>query len=203
MKIKKNKNGFTLIELIAVVVILGVIMTIAIPNIVATLDKNRRDSFIKDAQRAITSAEYTIRSNPKYEWPDANTIVVFPLNKIKNLDLEVSSFDTYYSMKDSFVAITKELIAGSSDVYDMVYYVHLVSCSDEECNNLEDNSVADNRGINITVSTALDESGRYDLVVKGDEVMINLLRDGNYDMLRSEMNTKYFSTKPKSNVIVY
>ncbi len=203
MKNKKNSKGFTLIELIAVIVILGVIMTIAIPNIVATLDKNRRDTFIKDAQRAITSAEYTIRSNPKYEWPDSNTIVVFPLNKIKNLDLEVSSFDTYYSLKDSFIAITKEPINDMPEVYDYVYYVHLVSCSDDECKNTEDNSVADNRGINIAKSTSLDESGRYDLVVKGDEVMTDLLRDGNYDKLRMEMNNKYFTTNQKGAVIVY
>ncbi len=203
MKTKRNEKGFTLIELIAVIVILGVIVTIAIPNIVATLDKNRRDSFIKDAQRAITSAEYTIRSNPKYEWPDSNTIVVFPLNRLKNLDLEVSSFDTYYSLKDSFVAITKERIQGSADVSDYVYYIHLVSCSDDECKNLEDNSVADNRGINITRSTELDESGRYDLIVKGDEVMTDLLRDGNYDNLRLQMNNKYFNTSQKGVVIVY
>lgn len=205
MKKINNKSGFTLIELLAVIVILGVIMTIAIPNIVATLDKNKRDSLIKDAKRAITSAEYTIRSETKYEYPDNSSAVVFPLNKIKNLDLETSPFDTYYSLEDSFVAITKE---PSGSVYETVYYVHLVSCSDEKCDNIEDNSVSKNRGINVARADALDDSGRYDLVVKGEEVITNYLEDtsgGTYEGIKSAINVirekKGFSRI--TNVIVY
>ena len=48
MKRIKNQKGFTLIELLAVIIILAVIMTVAIPNIVGTLDKNKKDSFIKE-----------------------------------------------------------------------------------------------------------------------------------------------------------
>lgn len=205
MKKINNRSGFTLIELLAVIVILGVIMTIAIPNIVATLDKNKRDSLIKDAKRAITSAEYTIRSETKYEYPDNSSAIVFPLNKIKNLDLEISPFDTYYSMEDSFVAITKEP-AGS--VYEPVYYVHLVSCSDEKCDNLEDNSVSKNRGINVARADSLDDSGRYELVVKGEEVITNYLEDtsgGTYEGIKSAINAirEKKGLSRITNVIVY
>ena len=113
MKRINNQKGFTLIELLAVIIILAVIMTVAIPNIIGTLDKNKKDSFIKDAKRAVTSCEYTIRTEKKYEYPDETTAIVFPLSKIKNLDLEVSSFDTYYSQEDSFVAITKDQVGSS------------------------------------------------------------------------------------------
>ena len=199
----KNNKGFTLIELLAVIIILGVIVTVAIPNIVSTLDKNKRDTFIKDAKRAVTSAEYTIRSETKYEYPDSSTAVVFKLKSLKNLDLEISPFDTYYSLEDSFVAITKEAISGGTD-YEYVYYVHLVSCSDEKCENLEDNSVSMNRGINLTKATLLDESGRYDLVVKGDEVVTDYLRDtsGTYEGIKQafqRINSRYSIT----NVVVY
>ena len=189
-KIKNNK-GFTLIELLAVIIILAVIMTIAIPNVISTLDKNKRDSFIKDAKRAITSAQYTIRSDTQYEYPDERTTVVFPLNRLKNLDLEVSPFDTYYSLKDSFVAITKEKVGED---YEYVYYIHLVSCSDEECANLEDNSISKNRGINITKAEDLDASGKYDLIVKGDDVVIDYLRDSSYAGIGNKL---------KPNVVVY
>ena len=67
MKVLKSKKGFTLIELLAVIIILAVIMTVAIPNIMGTLDKNKKDSFIKDAKRAIISCDYTIRTEKKYE----------------------------------------------------------------------------------------------------------------------------------------
>lgn len=199
----KNKKGFTLIELLAVIIILGVIVTIAIPNIVSTLDKNKRDTFIKDAKRAVTSAEYTMRSETKYEYPDSNTAIVFKLKTLKNLDLEISPFDTYYSLEDSFVAITKEPISGGTDS-EYVYYVHLVSCSDEKCENLEDNSVSYNRGINLARATSLDENGRYDLVVKGDEVVIDYLRDQTetYEGIKQafqRLNNRYSIT----NVVVY
>lgn len=201
----KNKKGFTLIELLAVVIILGVIMTIAIPNIVTTLDKNKRDTFIKDAKRAITSAEYTIRTETKYEYPDENSAVVFKLSDLKNLDLEVSPYDTYYSMDDSFVAITKEPV-GSYDEY--VYYVHLVSCTDKKCDNTETDSVSSNRGINLVRYDDLDSSSRYDLVVKGYEVVTNYIEEdtgGTYQGIKSEL-TRIRDAKgitSVTNVVVY
>ena len=187
MKILKSEKGFTLIELLAVIIILAVIMTVAIPNIIATLEKNKKDSFIKDAKRAITSCEYTIRTEKKYEYPDDNTAIVFPISKIKNLNLESSPYDTYYSQNDSFVVITKNKVGAS---YEYTYYVHLVSCTDELCENLEDNSSLKNRGINLESSKMLDDGSRFDLVVKGDEVNLTFLRDptGQYANLKTQLN---------------
>ncbi len=204
MKFKKNEKGFTLIELLAVIVILGVIMTVAIPNIVSTLDKNKRNTFIKDAKRAITSVEYTIRSNPSYDWPTEHVAVVFPLYKIRSIDIDVSPFDTYYSKKYSFVAITKEPVNDQiTEDWDYKYYVHLVSCADENCNDSDPDSVLDNRGINIVEQSKLDELGKYELVVRGEDVIIDYLKDEtkNYTMLEN-----YFKELPGStitSIVVY
>lgn len=192
MKKIQNNRGFTLIELLAVIIILAVIMTIAIPNVISTLEKNKRDSFIKDAKRAITSAEYTIRSDTQYEYPDENSAIIFPLSNLKNLDLEISPYDTYYSYNDSFVAITKEKVG---EYYEYVYYVHLVSCTDEECQNTEDNSLSKNRGINLVKGTELDSSNRFELVQKGDDVNLGLLEDGSHAEILSILHV--------SHVIVY
>ena len=187
MKRLNSQKGFTLIELLAVIIILAVIMTVAIPNIVASLEKNKKDSFIKDAKRAITSCECTIRTEKKYEYPGDTTAVVFPISKIKNLNLEMSSYDTYYSQEDSFVAITKNRVGAA---YEYVYYVHLVSCTDELCENLEENSSLQNRGINLESSAMLEDGNRFDLVVKGQEVNLGLLRDstGNYANLKTQLS---------------
>ena len=206
MKRINNQKGFTLIELLAVIIILAIIMTVAIPNIVGTLEKNKKDSFIKDARRAITSCEYTIRTEKKYEYPDETTAVIFPLSKIKNLDLEVSSFDTYYSLEDSFVAITKDRV---NEAYEYVYYVHLVSCTDELCENLEDNSSLKNRGINLIRQDELENGARYEYVVKGDEVNLNYLRDdtGSYQELKTDLSlirqSSGNSALAITNVVVY
>ena len=187
MKKLNSEKGFTLIELLAVIIILAVIMTVAIPNIISTLEKNKKDSFVKDAKQAVISCDYTIKTEKKYEYPDDTTAVVFPLTKIKNLNLETSSYDTYYSQNDSFVVITKNKVGST---YEYAFYVHLVSCTDELCENLEDNSSTKNRGINLVKSTALDEGTRFDLVVKGNEVNLNLLRDstGQYANLKTQIN---------------
>lgn len=41
----KKKNGFTLVELLAVIVILAIIMIIAIPTVLETMASARRSSF--------------------------------------------------------------------------------------------------------------------------------------------------------------
>ncbi len=171
-----NKKGFTLIELLAVIVILGVIMTIAVPNIISTLDKNKKETFLEDAKQMISSAEYKIRSDTSINYPDQYSVVVIKLENLDNIELNLSPYDTYYSTEKSFVAITKEQINGTSE-YEYVYYAHLVSCTDEKCENLEIDSAAYNRGINLSRLTDLDTSDRFDLVVKGSDVERDLILD--------------------------
>ena len=182
----KKKNGFTLIELLAVVVILGVLMTVAIPNVVATLEKNKRDSFIKDAKLAISAAEYTMRANTKYEYPSDNQVVVLPLDKLKNLSITTSPYDTVYSYSHSFVAIVKQPINGSLEDSDYVYYVHLVSCTDDECSSMDDDEISSYRSINLRSSEELDSMDRNYLISKGKDVRVTLLTDtsNNYQELR-------------------
>lgn len=45
MNIRKNKNGFTLVELLAVIVVLAVIVLIASNNVLSSLEKGKRSAF--------------------------------------------------------------------------------------------------------------------------------------------------------------
>ena len=57
-----NQKGFTLMELLATIVILSIIMLIAVPNVINTLDKNKRSfTYVEDAKKMITLAEYKFR----------------------------------------------------------------------------------------------------------------------------------------------
>ena len=46
----EKKNGFTLVELIAVIAILGVILLLIVPNVITTFGNGRKDTFIRQVQ---------------------------------------------------------------------------------------------------------------------------------------------------------
>ncbi len=51
----KNNKGFTLVELLAVIVIMGILMMVAIPAITRTIENSRKDTFI-DIAKAYANA---------------------------------------------------------------------------------------------------------------------------------------------------
>jgi len=53
----KNKKGFTLVELLAVIVILAIILVIAVPKILTVIDDTRKESMKSSALMIIDSAE--------------------------------------------------------------------------------------------------------------------------------------------------
>ena len=69
----KKKNAFTLIELLAVIVILAVILVISIPRILDVIETSKKDSFKNSAQLIADSAE------KKYV-----------TNKLNNIDEEIT-----------------------------------------------------------------------------------------------------------------
>jgi type IV pilus assembly protein PilA len=57
---KLNKKGFTLVELLAVIVILAVILVIAIPNVLSIIDKSRKDSMVNTAKMMVKAAQLVV-----------------------------------------------------------------------------------------------------------------------------------------------
>jgi len=61
----KNEKGLTLVELLAVVVILGIIAAIAVPSIGSIIDNTKRDAHLANAQQLVSSAKlYIATENP-------------------------------------------------------------------------------------------------------------------------------------------
>ena len=46
----KNIKGFTLVELLAVIVIMGILMMVAIPSVTRTIENSRKDTFVDIAK---------------------------------------------------------------------------------------------------------------------------------------------------------
>ncbi|WP_163150271.1 prepilin-type N-terminal cleavage/methylation domain-containing protein [Anoxybacillus sp. MB8] len=55
-KFFRNEKGLTLIELLAVIVILGIIAAIAIPSIGGLIENSRKDAHIANAQQMVNAA---------------------------------------------------------------------------------------------------------------------------------------------------
>lgn len=49
-KAKLSKKGFTLVELLAVIVIMGILMMVAIPSVTRTIENSRKDTFVDIAK---------------------------------------------------------------------------------------------------------------------------------------------------------
>ena len=73
----KNKKGFTLVELLAVIVILAVILVIAIPRILDVIDSSKLSSFESSARMIISDAEKQ-----------------YAINKVNGIEEEISCENT-------------------------------------------------------------------------------------------------------------
>lgn len=57
MKYKLNKNGFTLVELLAVIVILAVLALVAMPNVTRLMNDSRKNAFVTEVENFVTYAQ--------------------------------------------------------------------------------------------------------------------------------------------------
>ena len=53
----KNKKGFTLVELLAVIVILGVLLLIAVPSITSIIDNSKKNAFVSTSKMIAENVE--------------------------------------------------------------------------------------------------------------------------------------------------
>ena len=185
MKIR-NKKAFTLVELIATIVILGVIMIIAIPNVLGIIDKNKKDDFIEAAKQLVAEVEYKIRSDQTIELPQTNnTGIIVTLGHLNSNNFENSPYEYDYNLA-SFV-----LVAMIDNRYE--YYVHLTAAS--TITEVIEGSVVTtitsekidpkNIGINLTNVKNLNGNNRFNYVEKGGDV-----DQYKYDEISSSSNKK-------------
>ena len=60
-----NRKAFTMVELIAIITIIGVILIFALPNVTSTIERNKKDVMINDAKDFLDKTKIYIFAHQK------------------------------------------------------------------------------------------------------------------------------------------
>ena len=149
-----NNKGSTLVELLATTSILALLMIVAIPNVIRTIDKNKQSTYVEDAKRMITLAEYKVRSDTSITLPTSGNCIVMPLYSLDLTDFDEGPEGGNYDLQNSYV-----VIARNGNKYE--YYATIIE-------NYGDTK----RGLPLISREDLNKENAKERVVKGDELTI-------------------------------
>ena len=117
----KNKNGFTLVELLAVMAIIAMISIIAVPNVIKIMNGNKQSKVLNDGLTLIALAKQEVASSIDLRESLTETGITRSLQRLddKN-DLTVDPDGILYDRTNSYVQISK--VSGT-----IMYCVYLKS----------------------------------------------------------------------------
>lgn len=120
-----KRDGFTLVELLAMLVVLGILMAVAIPNITGILRNNKLNVIKSDAIKMVDTAKIKMSNLKEDKLPVNGQCVVFALNYLNDSeDINTGPNGGEYLKFESFVVVKKVQRSSTSSKYE--YYVRLV-----------------------------------------------------------------------------
>ena len=121
---KKNNKGFTLVELLAVIVILGLLMAIAIPSVTKYITQSRKKTLISSIDSYITAVTTAVNDNEFGPMSKEDTIYYVPVSDIESsscVSLEKGGSDPFGNWKEAYVVVNYDAKKYSYDYYFTFY----------------------------------------------------------------------------------
>ncbi|MBQ6498238.1 MAG: prepilin-type N-terminal cleavage/methylation domain-containing protein [Bacilli bacterium] len=104
-----NNKGFTLVELLAMLVVLAILMGIAIPNITGILANNKLNVMKADATKMVDTAKLKFSRIAASERPKSGECVIYALNYLNDSgDITNGPNGGRYLQFDSFIIVSRE-----------------------------------------------------------------------------------------------
>ena len=136
----KNSLGFTLIELIATITILGIIMLIAVPNVISVVTKNKNQTYLNDARKFVTLAKYKFESDANIMRPTSTNCAVIMLSSVDRSELQSGPEDGTYETDSNATDQSYVVIKYENSTY--VYYVQLIETYSNKNNTVQKKGIA-------------------------------------------------------------
>lgn len=116
---KKRNNGFTLVELLAVIVIIAIVMIIAIPSVLYTVATAKKKSFEEFGVKSVSEAEKIVLRNQLLGSSSSSCEIY---NIKDDLDLSsVGNYNGYVLIKNENNNIKKMLVLWNNDMMLLPY----------------------------------------------------------------------------------
>lgn len=108
----KKRNGFSLVELLAVIILLGIISLIIVPSALKTLENSKKEAFENSVVGLITSATNYVGESDFVEWPSGLTISYIKTNNL----FEVKNIENFTSgtLYNSYGTITVQNVTDGN-----------------------------------------------------------------------------------------
>ena len=121
-----NRKGFTLVELIAMMVVIAVLMVIAVPNISGIVKNNRESIGVEDINKMIGNAKTKIETG-KVKAPGLNECIVISLNYLdSNNDFKTGINGGEYEKNESVIIVKKVKVTGTTATNRYKYYFRTI-----------------------------------------------------------------------------
>lgn len=104
----RNNKGFTLVELLAMLIVLGILIGISVPNITGILNQQKETAFVDEASKLASTAQMKMSTEREIKKPKNNNCIVFSMNYLdKAGELKKSADGGEYLRDDSFVIVSR------------------------------------------------------------------------------------------------